>query len=254
MQALSAEELHLRLPALLSRLQRDYEAQASFAAHASHELRTPLAASTTELEVALARPRTEAEWQRVAETVLHDIRRASHLLDVLLKHARSTLERRPDALVDLGELVARVTKEHEALAAGAGLVLGAELPAEHSAAVLLGDADTLGTALANLVANAIRYTPRGGRVLVRVEAGHLSHRVHVDDSGPGVSANEADVIFTPFVRGVAGQRAAAAGTQTGSGLGLTLARQVAQAHDGALTVSTSGDGGARFTIEVPAAR
>lgn len=109
---------------------------------------------------------------------------------------------------------------------------------------LLCDRERMSRVISNLVSNAIKFTPGGGSIVVRVESVGESHlRFSVDDSGPGVPDGEAERIFQPFARANA--------SQPGKGLGLYIARRIVEAHGGSLEVERSNDGGARFTATVP---
>ena len=115
-----------------------------------------------------------------------------------------------------------------------------------------GNRAALGTAVSALVANALRYTPRGGRVELTVARADQEVLVHVDDSGPGVPSTERAEIFAPLRRGEAGRRAdSASPDQVGLGLGLAIVRRVADQHGGSVEVGESTLGGARFTLRLP---
>jgi signal transduction histidine kinase len=105
----------------------------------------------------------------------------------------------------------------------------------------------LSTAVSNLVANAIRYTPRGGSITATVERAGGEAHIHVDDSGRGLAPGELEAIFTPFARGSQAKTADAAGL----GLGLPIARRIAERHGGAIAAVNRPTGGARFSIRLP---
>jgi signal transduction histidine kinase len=108
-----------------------------------------------------------------------------------------------------------------------------------------GDPVRLGQALSNLVDNALKYTPEGGRVSIAVAAEPGAVTVTVDDTGPGVPAAERDAVWRRLYRGDASR------SQRGLGLGLTLVRAVAEAHGGSATVGDAPGGGARFQLRFP---
>jgi len=223
---------------LLDRLQRGYAALAAFSADASHELRTPLAAVCSELEVGLRRTRSAEAWEHSARTSLAELRRLSGVVDAMLRFAQADTTRAADAVeVDAGELAAEVVASHAAIAARAEITLDAEL-GEHTLLVR-GDADLLATALANLVGNALRLTPARGTVRVVVEAPAGAVVLAVEDTGPGLPADPA-ALFVPFSRGA-----------TGVGLGLPIARRIAERHGGTLTCEGRAPTGARFAIRLP---
>ena len=240
--------LAIALNDALDRLERGHRALAMFAADASHELRTPLAAISSELEIALRRPRTPEEWQQSAQTSLDELRRLARVTDSLLRFAQA------DAAhwscnddVELAALVDDVTEIHAAAARTAGVALTA---GGADGVHVRGDADMLSTAISNLVVNAIRYTPRGGSITTTVEAADGAAHVHVDDTGRGLAPEELEAIFTPFARGTQAKTADAAGI----GLGLPIARRIAERHGGAIAARNRPSGGARFSIRLPLLR
>lgn len=229
----------------LDRLERGHLALTMFAADASHELRTPLAAVCSELEIALRRPRSPDEWAQSARTALDELRRLARVTDSLLRFAQADAAHwRPRDDVELAGLVDDVTEMHTAAARAAGVELAARCIADVH---VRGDADMLSTAISNLVANAIRYTPRGGSITATVEAGDGAAHVHVDDTGRGLAPGELEAIFTPFARGTQAKTADTAGL----GLGLPIARRIAERHGGAIAASNRPTGGARFSLRLP---
>jgi two-component system OmpR family sensor kinase len=245
------DELHTLVTALndlLDRLERGHRTLAMFTADASHELRTPIAAITSELEVALRRPRSPDEWAQSARAALGELRRLARVVDSLLRFARADA---PGAAypqqVELAGLVDDVTAMHAAAAREAGVELVALCDTDVH---IRGDADMLSTAISNLVANAIRYTPRGGAITASIELADGAAHVHVDDTGRGLAPDELDAIFRPFARGTQGRSADAAGL----GLGLPIARKIAERHGGAIAARNRPSGGARFSIRLPLTR
>jgi len=241
------------LNGLFARLETGFAAQASFAFDVSHELRTPLAVVTAELEIALRRPRSEQEWRASAQAVLAEARKATRVVDTLLRHARAGLEPREHTSLELQQLAESVVDAQGALAqqAGLSLVLSSK-PVGSSTTRASGDAAAIEAAVSSVVGNAIRYTPAGGRVELSVEAADDGVCLHIDDSGPGVDAAEREAIFAAFVRGAAGRRLDEQGPEAGAGLGLALARRIVEAHHGSLDAHASPLGGARFTFRFPA--
>jgi two-component system, OmpR family, sensor kinase len=240
--------LVLTLNELLDRLERGHHALAMFAADASHELRTPIAAICSELEIALRRPRTPEEWAQSAQTSLDELRRLARVMDSLLRFAQADAARiAVTDDVELAGLVDEVTTMHAAAARAAGVELTARCPTDVH---VRGDADMLSTAIANLVANAIRYTPRGGTITATVELGDGAAHVHVDDTGRGMAPGELEAIFTPFARGAQGKTA----DTSGLGLGLPIARKIAERHGGTIAAHNRPSGGARFSLRLPLPR
>jgi len=233
---------------LLDRIERGHRALAMFAADASHELRTPIAAICSELEVALRRPRTPEEWSQSAQTSLDELRRLARVMDSLLRFAQA--DAAPSAGTDdveLAELVDDLTAMHTSAARAAGVELSARCATDVH---VRGDADMLSTAISNLVANAIRYTPRGGTITATVEVTDGAAHVHIDDNGRGLAPGELDAIFTPFARGTQAKTADSAGL----GLGLPIARRIAERHGGTIAANNRPTGGARFSLRLPLPR
>ncbi len=223
---------------LLERFQRGYAALSSFSADASHELRTPLAAVCSELEIGLRRTRTADDWEASAKTSLAELRRLSGVVEAMLRFAQADTSRLSEASdVDVAELVDEVVAMHSDVASKGGVALDAAL-GDHDLHVR-GDADLLATALANLVANALRHAPREGSVHLSVEQTAETIAIHVDDTGPGLPADRA-LLFVPF-----------AGPRSGVGLGLAMARRIATRHGGDITAADRPTGGARFTLQLP---
>jgi signal transduction histidine kinase len=243
--------------ALFARLDDGFKALSRFASDASHELRTPLTVIGNELEIALRRPRTPEEWRGAAERSLDELRRLHRLVEALIELARADAASPiADGRVGARSLVAELVSKLAPAAASAGIELRAD-SAEGGEIWLHGSEEALRVALSNLLSNALRYTPRGGRISAAAERNGAAALVaiHVDDSGPGVDPREAEAIFTPFVRGARGREAdeRESDGRRGLGLGLSIAKRIVERHRGTLSVRSSSSGGARFTIELPAA-
>ena len=223
------------LNALLQRLDESFDMQRRFAADAAHELRTPLTALTLQIQLA---ERAQSVDERVIafERMEQGIKRATRLVHQLLTMARLDPEaaQKPAVPTDLGCLATSVVDELRPLAAQKSIVLNVDAQAP---AWILGQEDALRILLTNLIDNAIRYTAPSGRVDVSVQPGDVTVQLIVQDTGPGIPADERERVFDRFYRG----RDAAAG---GSGLGLAIVRQIATLHAGSVTLSaaTAGSG------------
>jgi len=232
------------LNAMLVRLEAAFVQVRRFAADAAHELRTPLTALRGELEVGLRADRSPDEYRRVLQSVLESVERLVRLAEDLLVLSRASaggLVR--SGAVGLEALVLGVLDAGARLAQGRRVTvrLGAVEPAG-----LMGDAVALERALLNLVDNAVRYTPAGGKV--EISAGPTGDWVEiaVQDSGPGIAPADVERAFEPFVR----LEAARAKETEGAGLGLAIARSIVTAHGGTLTVESTPGAGSRFTIRL----
>ncbi|MFS8198440.1 ATP-binding protein [Streptomyces sp. CWNU-52B] len=220
---------------MLERLEKSFESQRRFIANASHELRTPLAVQRTSLQVGLADPLPEG-LAEVREDLLTVNREAEQLVDALLLLARSDRGLEETVGVDLLTTARTVTAELAAPAAHerVRISLSAKAPLP-----VLGDPVLLRHLLTNLIRNAVQYNRPGGRVRVRLEG----RTVTVTNTGAPVSAEQIPALFEPFRR-LAQDRV---GT-TGHGLGLSIARSIAEAHDAVLTAEPGDDGGVRVTL------
>ena len=229
--------------ALLDRLSDVVQAQRRFMADASHELRTPVTIARTAAQVTLAAPRTEPEYREALDIISLQTDRLTHVVDDMFLLAVADVEGRPLILryLYLDELVGECVRAAGVLAETGGVSLTLQA---QDGVQLEGDEELLRRMIMNLLDNAIRYSPCGGRVRVTVSATDTAATVSVEDSGPGIPADERDRIFERFVRLVP------AGGASGSGLGLPIARWIAEQHGGALTLDGS-DRGTRFVMTLP---
>ena len=231
---------------MLGRVETSFRTQRQFVADAAHELRTPLTAISGLVELLLLGADNEDRRtrRRTLTTVDKDLRRLTRLVNDLLTLSRHHLsvstEPRP---LDLAALVADIHAETAALAPEREVTLdGASGPL-----VVLGDADRLRQVLLNLADNARRYTPPGGRIGFRLRREGSVACVEVEDTGPGIMPEDLPRIFERFYRGDR-SRARVSG---GAGLGLAIARAIAEAHGGLLTVASEPGAGAVFTLHLP---
>lgn len=232
--------------AMLGRLDEAFAGQQRFIQEASHELRNPLAVIRTNLEVALADPDIDpVELRRTAELVHRTVERMSRIVDDLLVNAREGPSARELAPVDVAAVVADVTAEFAASAAARHLRL--ESSSERGLQVL-GDRVALRQALANLLANAVRLAPAQSRIRVAAGARQGWVWMVVEDQGPGIPAEQRELVFRRHWRGEASNGA----DDRRSGLGLAIVRQIAEAHRGTVGVAASPAGGSVFTVWVPA--
>ena len=229
----------------LERLGAAYERQKRFSADAAHELRSPLAAVQTECEVALRRPRPAEDLRGALERVLCRVRKLAVMVEDLLRLSRLQNGVLPGDReeIDLAFVAAEAAALHRATAQAKDVAL--EVRTEGPVWVR-GDPGLLEEAVSNLVENAVRYTPPGGRVEVRVRPGPPP-AVEVTDTGPGIPAEHLPRIFERFYR-VDPSRSRADG---GSGLGLAIVREIARLHGAEVRVESETGGGSTFCLEFP---
>ncbi|TDV23841.1 two-component system OmpR family sensor kinase [Paraburkholderia caballeronis] len=223
---------------LLERLGTALQAQRRFIADAAHELRSPLAALKLQLQAAVSDGSLRGD-ERTLARVEGRLNRLIHLVQQLLTLAREDAQvatvMQPVSLRHVGE---QVVGDLSLLAEAKGIDLGLECRDEHEADdryVVLGEQHALSIMLANLVDNAIRYTPPGGTVDVVLRRAGDSVAFDVRDTGPGIPADELGRVFDRFYRGSGSQA-------QGSGLGLAIAQHIALRHHVALTMANNAGG------------
>lgn len=227
---------------LLVRLDQALVSQRRFIADAAHELRTPLTVVKLQAQIA-RRADNEAEREAALTQLASGVDRAAHLVDQLLGMARLEPAARQDVFAPLAldALVKGVVADFSSLAEARDIDLGV---GECAAITLTGQAESLRMMLGNLIDNAVRYTPSGGRVDVELSEQAGMARLSVSDTGPGIPAAERERVFERF------QRLAGADIP-GSGLGLSIVKQVVELHGGKIALDTPPGGGLRVVITLP---
>jgi two-component system, OmpR family, sensor kinase len=237
------------LNAMIARLETSFGALRRFTADASHELKTPLTVLRADVERAMHPGAQGSEAMQALEEALQETARMSDLVDSLLTLARADegrfdLHREP---VDLGALVRDVFETAVILGEDCGLKVSMSVL---EGGMVDGEARRLRQLFLNLITNAIKYTPRGGRVELS-----LSHRLSneiaftVRDSGIGMSAADLSHVFERFWR--ADRARSRTSERGGFGLGLAISQWIAQAHGGRITVQSRLGRGSVFTVTLP---
>jgi heavy metal sensor kinase len=227
----------------LARLEASFGQMRRFTADVSHELRTPLTAIRSVGEVGLRGQRDEAAYRRIIGSMLEESDRLASLVDRLLTLSRAETRQSKPATeaVDLRELADHVIAQLGVLAEEKRQTLTVE---SHGTPQALGDREVLSQALINLVDNAIKFTPAGGQIRIRVAEVAGEAVCEVSDSGPGVAPAAQPRIFDRFYR----EEGIQAG---GTGLGLSIARGAVEANGGRLTLERTDPGGSTFRIAMP---
>jgi two-component system, OmpR family, sensor kinase len=228
---------------MLDRLERSFAEQRRFVSDASHEMRTPITIVRGHLDVMRRDPElmpTHADTLDLAED---ELLRMSNVIEDLLSLARLEAGALPPfGEIDLAEVVEEALFGAQTLGDRRfSFIHGGPLP-------VLGNRDLLLQAVLNLLANAVRHTDGGGRVIVSCEAEGNWARVTVADDGPGIPESDLERIFDRFYRVPGSQRGESG---AGSGLGLAIARRLVQLHGGSLIAANSPDGGAVFDLTLP---
>ena len=228
-------------------IKRSYEQLQRFTADASHELRAPVAAILSNAQVGLLAPSDDPTQPRQRlENIVTQSKYMSDLIANLLFLARHKGKLNPQDIseLDLVGLLTSLAEGNKEIFQEKQLELELKLP---PVAKLKGDADLLRQAIANLLDNAIKYTPAGGKVTLKLEIKPRRLFVAVRDTGMGIPEADIPYIFDRFYR-VDKARTRATG---GFGLGLAIAKQIVEAHNGKLTVQSEVDKGTTFQICLP---
>ena len=232
----------------LTRLESSFEQMRRFTADASHELRTPLTAMRSVGEIGLRGRRDASDYREIIGSMLEEVDRLSMLVDRLLTLSRADSGEAMLARdrVDLAELAEEVTTQLEVLAEEKQQSLTVEAG---GLSICMGDRMVLRQALLNLVDNAIKYSPAGGRIAVKVSTSPDGKAIlDVTDTGPGIPVEMRPRVFDRFYRA---DRSRSRENGGGAGLGLSIARWAVEVNGGQLTLETSDGPGATFRITLP---
>lgn len=230
--------------AMADSVEKDRELERRLTTDVAHELRTPLMAIQSTVE-AMVDGVFEADEERLV-TVNSEVQRLSRLVDALLKLSRLENRATPmkEQMVNVGELIEGIIATHEAFVSDSGLSL--HYHAEPNVLVV-GDPDMIRQATANLISNAVRYTPEGGRIDVTVKKGDIMASIAVQDTGIGLTPEESKMVFSRFWRADAGRNRESGGL----GVGLAVVKEIVDRHGGWVQVTGKKDEGACFTIHIP---
>jgi heavy metal sensor kinase len=229
-----------------ARLESSFDRLRRFTADASHELRTPLAVIRGIGEVGLGEPRTPAEYQEAMGSMLEEVDRLTTLVDTLLRlsHGDAGTVRLSTEPTNLGSLAQEVVSSLAILAEERHQHLSVDLS---EPAVVVVDRLVLREAITNIVDNAIKYSPPGSAIAVRVHAAGGHAMLEIADQGAGIAAEHRDRIFDRFFRLDQGRSRDSGGT----GLGLAIAKWAVEVNGGHITVEESSKGGSVFRITLP---
>ncbi len=242
-----AREIAERLNSRLDALATTEKEQQQFIADVSHELRTPLTVLRGSLEVTLEEERRPVEYREALGNALLEVRHLARLSQNLLflvrgESGRITLS---FANMDLTRLLSDFARELTLASADRGLTVTVEIPERPITAFV--DADRLQQVFQNLFENAMRYTPAGGSIRVRLTSSPGEARMEVSDTGIGIPEKDLPFVFERFFRSDRARRAYTGG----SGLGLSIARWIVEAHKGKIAVSSAVGKGTTFTVMLP---
>lgn len=220
---------------LFTRLTESFRREREFTDHAAHELRTPLAAMKTQTQVLMRKAADLPDCRDGLDNLHATIMRSTHLVEQLLSMARLQNESLPLTTTDMAECVREAADSVAAAAREKGTTISLTLP---GTLLLQGHSDSLVMMVRNILDNAVKYTPPGGTVAVTLTPGALT----VSDNGPGLTDSDKARVFERFVR-------ADKSGQTGSGLGLSIAKWVADMHNARIILSDSTPRGLTVTVQ-----
>jgi two-component system, OmpR family, sensor kinase len=243
-------QLAISFNELLDRLEESFDRQKRFIADASHELRTPVAILRGETEVTLSRAeRSPEEYRETLEILKDESRRLAHVVEDLFTLSRADAGQLPLAISRyyLDEQAADVLKHARSLALAKKITLNSSIAPELPIAA---DETLVRRMLLNLLDNAIKYTPEGGKVSLECRREGDEYVLSVSDSGSGIPAELQAKIFERFFR-VDKARTRGDGDSAGAGLGLSIAKWIAEAHHGRLELTRSDSSGTTFTAYLP---
>ena len=231
---------------MFGRLEAAVAQMKDFTASISHELRTPLTALRGEAEVALASARSEGGYRRVLESQLEEFGKLSHLIDRMLTIARAEAGqiKLARSVVNLSNLARSLAEQMEIVAASKGITVTAELDDD---VAVIGDEGWLERAILNLLDNAIKFTPAGGRVDVRVHMQDGEAMLEVLDTGIGIEAEALPHVFERFYRADPSRSKQV----DGAGLGLSLVEWIVREQNGRIQVQSRAGHGSNFRILLP---
>jgi len=232
---------------MMTRLNHSFEQIRQFSTDVSHELRTPLTVVRGQLEVALFTAQTVEQHREAMADALEGVERLSNIVRALLMLSQAesgqlVLQKNE---MDLSGLIRDLVDQHQIPAEAQGVHLSAELP---DGSVLTGDRIQIERLISNLLGNAIKYTPAGGQVKVRLVPRFDQVELIVEDTGVGISPAHLPHIFDRFYR------VPSADPEKGLGLGLSFVAWIAKAHGGSVTVESALNKGTRFTVLLPVGR
>jgi heavy metal sensor kinase len=264
-QRISGSNLSLRIPTreagdeldyliltfnrMIERLESSFQQMKQFSTDVSHELRTPITAIRGQLEVALFTAKTTEQYREAMFNALQDIDRLSQIVRalLLLSQAESGQLALQKSRLNLREVAVDLVDQFQIPAEAAGVRLEADLPAE---CFVEGDRVQIERMITNLLSNALKFTPEGGEVRLRVIASPDRVETIVQDNGCGIATEHLPHIFDRFYR-VPGS-GTASNPEQGLGLGLSFVAWIVKAHHGKIEVDSAPSKGSRFTITLPA--
>ncbi len=231
---------------MISRLDQSFRRIRQFSADASHELKTPLTILKGEIEVALRRARTGNEYRAILKSNLEEINNMTRIVDDLLLLSRADTGEAPfsKTVVDLAEVLSEIQVQAQVLATSKSI----DVYLHNNQKILaLADPLPLKSMMLNLIENGIKYSSPGSRIDITLEKENGSALISVSDQGIGISQEALAHIFDRFYRA----DKARSRQEGGSGLGLSICKYIAEAHNGSISAKSELGKGSTFTVRIP---
>jgi two-component system heavy metal sensor histidine kinase CusS len=227
---------------MLDRLEDSFRRLSQFSADLAHELRTPIANILGEGQVALTRARTAEEYREIIESSVSECERLSGVVDNLLFLARAEAADRhiQASLFDGRTAIEKIAAYYQAIAEDRHVTITCSGEGQ-----IFADPALFGRALNNLVENALRFTPDGGTIRISVEVNSSQVRVSVSDTGSGIAPEHLPHVFDRFYR------ADSSRSSTGTGLGLSLVKSIADLHGGSAEIHSESGRGTTVVLTLP---
>ena len=240
-------KLAMNFNLMFQRLEQSFELQRSFVSNASHELRTPLAAIKSEIQVAIEKPRSADEYQKVLQLLMNDTQRLIQLTNGLLQLAQS--EKKEQSVImqplRLDELVFQTQEELQSQHPDYQIFIDFdEIPDNENFITIMGSEPLIKTVINNLIDNACKYSSNK-RAEVSIGFDDTNCLIRVNDNGIGIPETEIKRIFEPLYRGKN------ATTFKGYGIGLSVCRRIVDMHQGSIKLKSELGIGSSFEVLLP---
>ncbi len=233
---------------MLNRLQKGFEREQRFTSDAAHELMTPLSSLQSEAEIMLRKPRSKEEYRESLEEMLSEIQHTSEMVRLLLQLSRVESPHQPKTeTINISRLAEFIIQKYETVAREEDVTLQTEVkPDLHVRA----NGSYIEKVVNNLLDNALKYTPAGGRVDIKLRRSSGKAVLHISDTGIGFDEETRKHLFERFYRA----NETEVQKQHGSGLGLPLVKAILELYDGKIRAYSKGKGkGSTFVVELPLA-
>ena len=245
------ERLGLQLDAALARIEEISRSQGRLVGNIAHEIKTPLTTVLSHAEQLQAHIDEPSAVRHYAKSIAADVQHLSDLVESFLRLARTFAQEDTShhVTVYVHDIVTEAVRRSQGLALEHGVTIVTTLAEPRDAddsVEVLGDALLLESMVENIVRNAVRFSPQGARVDMRVEALRDTVVLRMRDRGVGIPPEQLESVFDWFFRGPAEQK-----PSSGTGFGLALAKRVVEHHRGTISVRNSADGGCEFEVRLP---